>query len=35
LTSPTDGHLIRAEAPLPVELEAVLDGLRATAAGSR
>jgi 23S rRNA pseudouridine1911/1915/1917 synthase len=35
LTSPTDGHLIRAEAPLPVELEAVLDGLRATAAGPR
>ena len=35
LTSPSDGHLIRAEAPLPAELEAVLDGLRATAAGSR
>jgi 23S rRNA pseudouridine1911/1915/1917 synthase len=35
LTSPSDGHLIRAEAPLPNELEHVLDGLRATAAGSR
>jgi 23S rRNA pseudouridine1911/1915/1917 synthase len=35
LTSPSDGHLIRAEAPLPSELEHVLDGLRATAAGSR
>jgi 23S rRNA pseudouridine1911/1915/1917 synthase len=35
LTSPSEGHLIRAEAPLPSELEAVLDGLRATAAGSR
>jgi 23S rRNA pseudouridine1911/1915/1917 synthase len=29
LTSPTDGHLIRAEAPLPVDLEAVLADLRA------
>ena len=29
LTSPTDGHLIRATAALPVELESVLDGLRA------
>ncbi len=28
LTSPGDGHLIRAEAPLPDELERVLDGLR-------
>ena len=28
LTSPTDGHLIRATAPLPPELESVLDGLR-------
>jgi 23S rRNA pseudouridine1911/1915/1917 synthase len=28
LTSPSDGHLIRATAPLPLELEAVLDGLR-------
>src|SRR5829696_6771227 len=28
LTSPRDGHLIRAEAPLPDELEAVLEGLR-------
>ena len=28
LTSPSDGNLIRAEAPLPPELEAVLDGLR-------
>ena len=25
-TSPSDGHLIRAEAPLPAELESVLDG---------
>jgi 23S rRNA pseudouridine1911/1915/1917 synthase len=29
LASPTDGRLIRATAPLPVELERVLDGLRA------
>ena len=28
LTSPSDGHLIRATAPLPPELEIVLDGLR-------
>jgi len=28
LTSPTDGHLIRAEAPLPDELEHVLEALR-------
>jgi 23S rRNA pseudouridine1911/1915/1917 synthase len=31
LTSPADGHLIRAEAPLPDELEAVVAGLRASA----
>jgi len=31
LTSPTDGRLIRAEAPLPSELESVLEGLRTTA----
>jgi 23S rRNA pseudouridine1911/1915/1917 synthase len=31
LTSPSDGHLIRAEAPLPAELEIVLEGLRAEA----
>jgi 23S rRNA pseudouridine1911/1915/1917 synthase len=29
LASPGDGHLIRASAPLPDELERVLDGLRA------
>jgi 23S rRNA pseudouridine1911/1915/1917 synthase len=29
LTSPSEGHLIRAEAPLPDELERVLAGLRA------
>jgi 23S rRNA pseudouridine1911/1915/1917 synthase len=29
LASPTDGHLIRAEAPLPDELESVLETLRA------
>jgi 23S rRNA pseudouridine1911/1915/1917 synthase len=29
LAAPGDGHLIRASAPLPGELEAVLDGLRA------
>jgi 23S rRNA pseudouridine1911/1915/1917 synthase len=29
LAAPGDGHLIRATAPLPVELESVLDGLRA------
>jgi len=28
LTSPSSGRLIRAEAPLPADLEAVLDGLR-------
>jgi 23S rRNA pseudouridine1911/1915/1917 synthase len=28
LASPTDGHLLRAEAPLPGELERVLDGMR-------
>jgi 23S rRNA pseudouridine1911/1915/1917 synthase len=33
LASPGDGHLIRATAPLPAELEAVLDGLRAAEAG--
>lgn len=33
LQAPSDGHLIRAEAPLPVELERVLAGLRAAAAG--
>jgi len=31
LISPSDGHLIRAEAPLPGDLERVLDGLRAGA----
>ena len=31
LTSPSDGHLIRAEAPLPAELETVLERLRAAA----
>ena len=33
LASPGDGHLIRATAPLPAELETVLDGLRAAEAG--
>jgi 23S rRNA pseudouridine1911/1915/1917 synthase len=33
LQSPADGHLIRAEAPLPPELESVLEGLRASQAG--
>jgi 23S rRNA pseudouridine1911/1915/1917 synthase len=33
LASPGDGHLIRAIAPLPAELEAVLDGLRAAETG--
>jgi 23S rRNA pseudouridine1911/1915/1917 synthase len=33
LASPSDGHLIRATAPLPAELERVLDGLRAAEAG--
>jgi 23S rRNA pseudouridine1911/1915/1917 synthase len=28
LAAPSDGHLIRATAPLPAELEATLDGLR-------
>ena len=28
LASPTDGHLLRAEAPLPDQLERVLDGMR-------
>jgi 23S rRNA pseudouridine1911/1915/1917 synthase len=32
LTSPSDGRLIRAESPLPEELERVLVGLRGTAA---
>ena len=34
LQSPTDGHVIRATAPLPPELEQVLDVLRAEADGS-
>ncbi|MGD0017704.1 MAG: RluA family pseudouridine synthase [Candidatus Limnocylindrales bacterium] len=34
LQSPTDGHVIRATAPLPPELERVVDGLRARAPGS-
>jgi 23S rRNA pseudouridine1911/1915/1917 synthase len=34
LVSPTSGRLIRAEAPLPEELETVLTSLRAIAAGS-
>jgi 23S rRNA pseudouridine1911/1915/1917 synthase len=34
LQSPTDGHLIRATAPLPPELEVVLDDLRTTGEGS-
>jgi 23S rRNA pseudouridine1911/1915/1917 synthase len=33
LQSPTDGHLIRATAPLPPELESVLEGLRGRASG--
>jgi 23S rRNA pseudouridine1911/1915/1917 synthase len=33
LASPSDGHLIRATAPLPAELESVLEDLRAGAAG--
>jgi 23S rRNA pseudouridine1911/1915/1917 synthase len=33
LASPSDGHLIRATAPLPPELEAVLDGLRRAETG--
>jgi 23S rRNA pseudouridine1911/1915/1917 synthase len=32
LASPSDGHLIRAEAPLPAELEVALDSLRAAEA---
>ena len=34
LQSPTDGHLIRATAPLPPELQGVLDALRVRASGS-
>jgi 23S rRNA pseudouridine1911/1915/1917 synthase len=34
LVSPTSGRLIRVEAPLPAELEAVLDGLRAAEASA-
>jgi 23S rRNA pseudouridine1911/1915/1917 synthase len=34
MESPTDGHLIRATAPLPPELELVLEGLRAQAPGA-
>ena len=34
LQSPTDGHLIRATAPLPPELEVVLDDLRTIGEGS-
>ena len=33
LKSPDDGHAIRATAPLPAELESVLEGLRAQEAG--
>jgi 23S rRNA pseudouridine1911/1915/1917 synthase len=33
LTAPSDGHLIRATAPLPPELETVLEDLRAAATG--
>lgn len=32
LASPSDGHLIRAEAPLPAELQVAIDGLRAAEA---
>jgi 23S rRNA pseudouridine1911/1915/1917 synthase len=34
LVSPSSGRLVRAEAPIPVELEAVLDALRATEASA-
>lgn len=34
LVSPTSARLVRAEAPLPVELEAVLEGLRAVEASA-
>jgi len=34
LQSPTDGHLIRATAPLPPELQGVLDTLRVQASGA-
>jgi 23S rRNA pseudouridine1911/1915/1917 synthase len=34
LAAPSDGHLIRASAPLPTELEDVLEDLRSTAPGS-
>jgi 23S rRNA pseudouridine1911/1915/1917 synthase len=33
LVAPSDGHLIRATAPLPAELEAALDGLRRAETG--
>ena len=35
LTAPSDGHLIRATAPLPDELEAVLEDLRAATGPGR
>lgn len=34
LQSPRDGHVIRATAPLPAELELVLEGLRSRASGA-
>ncbi len=34
LQSPRDGHVIRATAPLPAELESVLEGLRSRASGA-
>jgi len=34
LQSPADGHLIRATAPLPPELEGVLEGLRSRVSGA-
>ncbi len=34
LQSPGDGHVIRATAPLPAELESVLEGLRSRASGA-